>query len=136
MYGSSGFTQYQFVIPKEAGREGLTEILQAIAESKQGSFLAVLKVFGKGNKNYLSFPIEGYTLALDFKLNKKLFTLLDSLDLIVSKHRGRLYLSKDVRMSEDMFKATYPQWKEFQALRKRYGADKTYHSLQSHRIGL
>ncbi|MEZ9699205.1 FAD-binding protein [Vibrio sp. 10N.261.46.E12] len=136
MYGSNGFTQYQFVIPKEAGKEGLTEILEAIAESKQGSFLAVLKVFGEGNKNLLSFPMEGYTLALDFKLNEKLFTLLDRLDIIVRKYEGRLYLSKDVRMPEEMFKAGYPQWEEFQALRKEYGVDELYHSFQSKRIGL
>lgn len=136
MYGGNGFTQYQFVIPKEAGKEGLTEILEAIAESKQGSFLAVLKVFGEGNKNHLSFPMEGYTLALDFKLNDKLFALLDRLDIIVRKYEGRLYLSKDVRMSEEMFKAGYPQWEEFQTLRKEYGADELYHSLQSKRIGL
>ncbi|MFT5815200.1 MAG: decaprenylphospho-beta-D-ribofuranose 2-oxidase [Francisellaceae bacterium] len=136
MYGKNGFTQYQFVIPKTAGLKGLTEILTAIAESKQGSFLAVLKVFGKGNENLLSFPKEGYSLALDFKLNDKLFELLDNLDGIVRKFDGRLYLTKDVRMSEDMFKATYHKWEEFQALRKYYGADKLFNSLQSNRIGL
>lgn len=136
MYGKQGFTQYQFVIPKSAGKEGLTEILEAIAESKQGSFLAVLKVFGEGNQNTLSFPMEGYTLALDFKLTDKLFGLLDTLDEIVRKHDGRLYLSKDVRMSEEMFKSGYPQWEEFKKLREEYGADALYHSLQSQRIGL
>lgn len=136
MYGKKGFTQYQFVIPMEAGKEGLTEILNAIAESKQGSFLAVLKVFGNGNKNLLSFPMRGYTLALDFKLNDKLFELLDRLDIIVRKYDGRLYLSKDVRMSEYMFKTSYPQWEEFQKLREQHGVGKLYHSLQSSRIGL
>lgn len=136
MYGKKGFTQYQFVIPKKAGLEGLSEILTAIAESKQGSFLAVLKAFGPGNDNLLSFPMEGYTLALDFKINDKLFKLLDKLDMIVRKHEGRLYLSKDVRMSEAMFKQSYPQWEEFHSIRKQYGADKLYQSLQSKRIGL
>ncbi|MCZ4372671.1 FAD-binding oxidoreductase [Vibrio diazotrophicus] len=136
MYGSNGFTQYQFVIPQKAGKEGLAEILEAIAESKQGSFLAVLKVFGEGNQNLLSFPMEGYTLALDFKINDKLFSLLDRLDIIVRKYDGRLYLSKDVRMSENMFKSGYTRWVEFQAVRKEYGADELYHSLQSKRIGL
>lgn len=136
MYGRNGFTQYQFVIPREAGKEGLTEILEVIAESKQGSFLAVLKAFGEGNQNLLSFPMEGYTLALDFKLNHKLFVLLDRLDIIVSKYGGRLYLSKDVRMSKEMFRIGYPQWKTFQELRKEYSADELYHSLQSKRIGL
>ncbi|MEZ8695620.1 FAD-binding oxidoreductase [Vibrio lentus] len=136
MYGRNGFTQYQFVIPRKAGKEGLTEILKVIAESKQGSFLAVLKAFGEGNQNLLSFPMEGYTLALDFKLNHKLFALLDRLDIIVSKYGGRLYLSKDVRMSKEMFRVGYPQWKAFQELRKEYSADELYHSLQSKRIGL
>jgi FAD/FMN-containing dehydrogenase len=136
MYGESGFTQYQFVIPKQDGKKGLTEILMAIAKSKQGSFLSVLKVFGKGNKNLLSFPEEGYTLALDFKINDKLFALLDHLDEIVKKYGGRLYLSKDVRMSESTFKAGYPCWNDFQMVRKKFGADKVYHSLQSKRIGL
>lgn len=136
MYGKKGFTQYQFVIPKTSGKKGLIEILEAIAASKQGSFLAVLKVFGEGNKNLLSFPLEGYTLALDFKINDTLFRLLDRLDIIVRKYGGRLYLSKDVRMSEEMFKAGYPQWEVFQTLRKEYGADKSYYSLQSKRIGL
>jgi len=136
MYGKKGFTQYQFVIPKEAGLEGLKEILTAIAESKQGSFLAVLKVFGEGNDNLLSFPKKGYTLALDFKITDKLFGLLDKLDEIVRKFEGRLYLSKDVRMSEEMFKETYSQWEEFQAVRKQYGADKLFNSLQSKRLGL
>jgi decaprenylphospho-beta-D-ribofuranose 2-oxidase len=118
IYGSNWFTQYQFVIPKE------------------GSFLAVLKVFGDGNKNLLSFPIKGYTLALDFKLNDKLFDLPDRLDVIVRKYDRRLYLSKDVRMSEEMFKASYPQWEEFQKVREQHGVDKSYHSLQSTRMGL
>ena len=136
MYGKNGFTQYQFVIPKSAGLAGLTEILTAIAESKQGSFLSVLKVFGKQNNNLLSFPSEGYTLALDFKITDKLFALLDSLDEIVKRYHGRLYLVKDARMSEQMFKQGYPRWEEFQQIREKYGAKTRYNSKQSQRIGL
>lgn len=80
--------------------------------------------------------MEGYTLALDFKLNDSLFALLDRLDTIVRKYARRLYLSKDVRMSEEMFKAEYPHWEAFQTLRKDYGVDQRYHSLQSKRLGL
>ena len=58
-------------------------VLERISASKRGSFLAALKAFGKGNDNYLSFPMEGYTLALDFKLDQGLFALLDELDKIV-----------------------------------------------------
>lgn len=136
MYGKAGFTQYQFVIPKAAGREGLGKILQAIVDSGKGSFLAVLKAFGPGNKNYLSFPMEGYTLALDFKITPDLWPFLDKLDELVLAYGGRLYLAKDARMSEQMFKSSYPNWEKFQQLREHYGATQCFNSLQSKRLGL
>ncbi len=96
IYGKSGFIQYQFVLPKENGKEGMKQILQTIAESGNGSFLAVLKLFGKNNPQaYNSFPLEGYTLALDFKVNSKLKKLVAQLDEIVEKYEGRIYLTKD-----------------------------------------
>lgn len=136
IYGKTGFLQYQFVLPKEKGKPGMTEILSRIAESKRGSFLAVLKAFGTANDNYLSFPMSGYTLALDFKIEPGLFEFLDELDLVVSEYGGRLYLAKDARMSEAMFKRGYPQWETFMDIRRRYGADRKFRSLQSDRLGL
>ena len=76
--------------------KGLEEILKTISTSGKGSFLAVLKLYGKSNDNYLSFPLEGYSLALDFKIEKGLFELLNKLDQLVLKYKGRIYLSKDV----------------------------------------
>ncbi|QCU90679.1 FAD-binding oxidoreductase [Thiomicrorhabdus sediminis] len=136
MYGKSGFVQYQFVIPKEAGQEGLHKILHEIAQSQRGSFLAVLKLFGKGNDNLLSFPQQGYTLALDFKLDNNLFAFLQRLDAIVLDYGGRIYLTKDARMSEQTFKQSYPRWQEFQEVREHYGALEKFNSLQSQRLGL
>ncbi len=136
IYGKGGFTQYQFILPKEASFEGLQEILGAIAESGKGSFLAVLKLYGKANDNYLSFPMEGYSLALDFKIEKGLFELLDQLDQIVLRFSGRLYLTKDVRVSKATFEKGYPMIEKFRAFRKAIGADKAFQSLQSKRIGI
>ncbi len=96
IYGKSGFIQYQMVIPKEQGKEGMKKILETIAHSGNGSFLAVLKLFGKNNPQaYNSFPMEGYTLALDFKVNSKLKKLVHQLDEIVEQYGGRIYLTKD-----------------------------------------
>ncbi|WP_027387730.1 FAD-binding oxidoreductase [Chryseobacterium gregarium] len=96
IYGKSGFIQYQMVIPKERGKEGMTKILEAIANSGNGSFLAILKLFGKHNPEaYNSFPVEGYTLALDFKVNSKLKKMVEQLDRIVEEFGGRIYLTKD-----------------------------------------
>lgn len=109
IYGKKGFTQYQFVIPFENGKEGLHKILKEISNSGCGSFLAVLKTFGAKDEysSSLSFPMKGYTLALDFKINTKVLTLLNKLDNLVLQYGGKLYLAKDSRMSKDMFSRTY-----------------------------
>lgn len=136
MYGKNGFTQYQFVIPKAAGPEGLGRILKTIVKSGRGSFLAVLKVFGAENDNLLSFPMEGYTLALDFKIEPELFGLLERLDQMVLEYGGRIYLTKDVRMSAAVFRKSYHGTASFQAVRERYGARGKFVSFQSKRLGL
>ena len=136
IYGKNGFTQYQFVLPKAAGLEAMSEILQRIARSQRGSFLSVLKSFGPSNTNFLSFPIEGYTLSLDFKISRGLFEFLDELDHIVADYGGRIYLSKDARVSEQTFKRMYPDWENVSNIRAQYGAEKVFHSLQSQRLGI
>ena len=136
IYGKNGFTQYQFILPKETSYEGLEEILSAISKSGKGSFLAVLKLYGKANDNYLSFPMEGYSLALDFKIEKGLFDLLDKLDEIVVKYKGRIYLAKDVRVSKKTFEKGYPKIESFRQYRKENKMDSKFQSLQSKRVGI
>jgi FAD/FMN-containing dehydrogenase len=136
IYGKNGFTQYQFILPKQESFEGLKSILNEIRNSGKGSFLAVLKLYGKENKNYLSFPLEGYSLALDFKIDKGLFELLDKLDKIVLKHKGRIYLSKDVRVSKKVFEKGYPKINKFREIRKKYKLNEVFSSLQSKRVGI
>ena len=136
LYGSKGFLQYQFVIPTDAAFEGISKVLSKVSAAGKGSFLSVLKKFGKQNKNLLSFPREGYTLTLDFKREEKIFPLLNELDEIVLNHGGRLYLAKDARMSEAMFKAGYPEWERFLQVKNRVDPSSMFSSLQSNRLGL
>lgn len=136
IYGKKGFLQYQFILPKKHSFAGLESILKTIAHSGKGSFLAVLKLYGKENKNYLSFPLQGYSLALDFKIEPGVFKLLDELDQIVIAHEGRIYLSKDARMSKDIFESGYPNADAFRALREKHKMNATFNSLQSQRLGL
>jgi FAD/FMN-containing dehydrogenase len=136
LYGRKGFLQYQFVIPKTGGAAVLRRIMARISSTGLASALAVLKLFGPGNSNLLSFPMEGYTLALDFPRRPATFKLLEELDRIVMDAGGRLYLAKDARMSATMFRQTYPRWEEFEAVRERYGAIGHFSSMQSKRLGL
>ena len=136
IYGKGGFTQYQFILPKEKSYQGLEKILGTIANSGKGSFLAVLKLYGKANENYLSFPMEGYSLALDFKIEPGLFELLDRLDEIVLEYGGRIYLTKDVRVSKETFEKGYPEIEKFRAFRKENAMSEKFASLQSKRVGI
>ena len=136
LYGKNGFVQYQFVLPEQAGLAAMAAIVHAIAASGRGSFLAVLKRLGQHNGNHLSFPLAGYTLALDFKVEPGLFEMLDRLDSMVLEAGGRLYLAKDSRMSAATFRRSYPQYEAFQQVRERYGALGRFSSAQSQRLGL
>ncbi len=136
IYGKRGFTQYQFVIPKEAGREGMRKILGRITDSGLGSFLAVLKLFGEQD-SFISFPMAGYTLALDFPISLKAMDLFKELDAMVADYGGRLYLAKDSRMDAAMFAKTYPNADAFrQAVTLLNEGETRFASLQSKRIGI
>jgi FAD/FMN-containing dehydrogenase len=115
MYGPKGFFQYQCVVPRQDGRQAVEAMLQAIAQSGNGSFLAVLKTFGnRMPRGLLSFPRPGVTLALDFPnggaATEELFGRLDA---IVREAGGRIYLAKDARMPRALFEAGYPALAEF-----------------------
>ena len=136
LYGKKGFTQYQFILPKENSYDGLQAILAAITKYGRGSFLAVLKLCGNANQNFLSFPMEGYSLALDFKIEQGLFEFLHQLDQMVVEYGGRIYLAKDVRVSREIFEKGYPEIERFRELRRSNRMDTRFQSLQSRRVGI
>ena len=123
MYGRKGFAQYQCVIPKENSRNGLLEILETMCETKIGSFLTVLKKFGPEQGKF-SFPMDGYTIAMDFPINNKTLSLMNRLDEITSKYGGRIYLAKDSRMSKETLFETEKRLKNFDNLRKKFDTKK------------
>ncbi|WP_210331232.1 FAD-binding oxidoreductase [Methylocystis sp. H62] len=115
LYGRRGMFQYQCVIPADEARVAITSLLDGIARSGQASFLSVLKTFGeRASPGLLSFPRPGVTLAIDFP-NRGVDTLnlLSRLDVIVSEAGGALYPAKDGRLSPEMFRRSFPRWREF-----------------------
>ena len=113
LYGPKGFLQLQCVIPPERAREGTEALLDAIASSGQGTFLAVIKRFGmRPPCGILSFPREGVTVALDFPYRGEATgRLFDQLHAIVQRHAGRIYPAKDACMSPSDFESGYPEWR-------------------------
>ncbi len=117
IYGRRGFLQHQCVIPELGARAVLGEILDRVARRGDASFLAVLKKLGQGD-GILSFPLPGYTLALDFPVKGDILNFLDEIDRLVVAAGGRLYLAKDARQSRATFEAGYPALQRFNAIRK------------------
>ena len=108
IYGSSGFIQYQFVVPDKSSHL-ICKTLENLRKISAPSFLTVLKRFGKSNPGYLSFPIEGWTLAIDIPTNiKNLNQELSKLDEEIVSKGGRIYLAKDSRQSSEIFRQSYP----------------------------
>ncbi|MDB5108547.1 MAG: FAD-binding oxidoreductase [Candidatus Binatus sp.] len=135
LYGKRGFVQYQCVWPLAESRAGLIEMLEAISKSRRASFLAVLKKFGTQN-GMLSFPMPGYTLALDFPVTDGLFDFLDMLDAMVLKRGGRVYLAKDARMKPETFRAMYPNFAQWQAAKAIADPNNRFSSNLSRRLGM
>lgn len=110
LYGKRGFHQFQCVLP-ETETDTLRALLEKIAVAGLASPLAVLKRMGPGRAGYLSFPMEGYTLAVDFPNRGRAETLIAELERMAASAGGRIYFAKDATASPDMARAMYPELK-------------------------
>ena len=135
IYGSTGFIEYQCVLPIDASRTGIAMLLRKIRDGGGSSFLSVLKRFGP-QEGLLSFPMAGYTLALDFRADARSLRLAQELDAIVADHGGRIYLAKDARMSATMLRRGYPALDRFLTIRAAVDPKRKFASLQSRRLEL
>ncbi|MEU9185147.1 FAD-binding oxidoreductase [Streptomyces sp. NPDC048484] len=136
VYGRGGFVQYQFAVG-HGQEEALRRIVHRISQRRCPSFLAVLKRFGEGDPGWLSFPMPGWTLALDIPANLPgLGGFLDELDGEVVAADGRVYLAKDSRLRPELLRAMYPRLGEFRALREELDPRSVFTSDLSRRLGL
>ena len=113
IYGKRGFHQFQCVVPYTDGRNALKRMLETISPSGAPSFLTVLKRLGPGRAGYLSFPMEGYTLAVDFPNSAAVESLYSALVHLALEYGGRVYLAKDALLSPEAFAQMYPELDDF-----------------------
>ncbi|WP_288250252.1 FAD-binding oxidoreductase [uncultured Prochlorococcus sp.] len=136
IYGPKGFLQYQFAVPDHSSHL-ISKTLESLRTIGAPSFLTVLKRFGTSNSGYLSFPMKGWTLAADVPIAVEgLFEVLNDLDEEVANAGGKLYLAKDSRQSELIFKKTYPKYFEWKKIKLIMDPNFKFYSDLAERIGI
>jgi len=136
LYGPAGFVQYQMAIPSSASHL-VAEALAKLTEAGVPSTLAVLKRFGPADEGMLSFPMQGWTLALDIPVGSTVLPgILRRLDDLVAEAGGRVYLAKDARLSPVHLSAMYPRLDEFRNVRSEVDPSRVLRSDLSRRLGI
>jgi decaprenylphospho-beta-D-ribofuranose 2-oxidase len=136
LYGRRGFVQYQFCVPDSAA-ETVVRVIERLSDSRVPSFLAVLKRFGAATPGPLSFPVPGWTLALDLPVGPAALPgVLDEIDELVIAARGRVYFAKDARLDPTKVRAMYPRLDDFLAVKQRIDPEHHITSDLARRLGL
>lgn len=108
LYGKAGFHQFQCVVPLAAA-DALRAIVEKVARAGVASPLAVLKRMGPGRAGMMSFPMEGYTLAVDFPNRGRAAEIIRDLVRDTAEAGGRVYLAKDSLADAATVAAMYPE---------------------------
>ena len=133
LYGKKGMIQYQFILPEHNALIGFNEIIEQIKISDHRPYLSVLKKYKKNTSpGLLSFPLNGFSLALDFPMKSGLISFLNELDQLVVRHRGRIYLAKDACLKAENLEKMYPELVNF----KLFTANNKYSSNLATRLNI
>ncbi|MEI6622311.1 MAG: FAD-binding oxidoreductase [Actinomycetes bacterium] len=134
--GRNEVVQYQFAVPDEA--VGLfDEFLGALLEAGIVASNATMVRFGQLVGGGLSFPMPGWSLALDLPATAAgLGAVLDEFDERLAGVGGRVYLASDTRLQAKLLPAMYPELGTWQATRRAYDCEGRFASDMSRRLGL
>ncbi len=136
LYGRAGFLQYQLAVPRGSERV-LETAIERLRRHRVPCYLATLKDLGPANDAPLSFPISGWTLALDLpRAARGIGAVLSDLDLVVAASGGRVYLTKDARLEPEVLSAMYPRLEEWRAVRDQADPGRVWRSDLALRTGL
>jgi len=133
-YGRRGLTQYQCVLPTEAGAGAARRFLEVLTARGGASFLCVIKDCGPESAAFLSFPRPGISIALDIPVRDDTQGLVDALNEHVVKEGGRIYLAKDAFTRAEHFLAMEPRLPRFLAVREKWDPERRFRSAQSVRL--
>jgi decaprenylphospho-beta-D-ribofuranose 2-oxidase len=134
VYGPRGFTQYQCVLPRQAGPAAVRAFMELLAASGAASPLCVIKDCGPEGQGVLSFPQEGTSVAVDMAVSADTPAIVARLNDFVISTGGRIYLSKDRFTTPEHFRAMEPRLDRFLQLRAKWDPQRRLRSAQSVRL--
>jgi len=123
-YGRGGLIQYQSFLPKENAQAAWTEMLKLSLKRGLPSYLGVTKRH-RPDDFLLSHAVDGFSLALDFKVTDRnrpaLGSLLQEFDRIVVDAGGRFYFAKNSETTAETARRFLGEETiaKFKALKKR-----------------
>jgi decaprenylphospho-beta-D-ribofuranose 2-oxidase len=133
-YGRRGLTQYQCLLPNEAGPDVARRFLKLMQAHHAASPVCVIKDHGPQGIGLLSFPRPGISIAVDFPVTDRTQALIDALNEFVIREGGRVYLAKDAFTRAAHFRAMEPRLAEWEAIRRRWDPERKFRSRQSVRV--
>ncbi|HEX6269303.1 MAG TPA: FAD-binding oxidoreductase [Anaerolineales bacterium] len=107
-FGRGGLIQYQSFLPKETAEATWREMIRLSHRRGLPSYLGVTKRH-RPDKFLLSHAVDGFSLAMDFKVSThkraKLSQLLQDFDRMVLRAGGRFYFAKNSETSAEAARA-------------------------------
>ena len=135
LFGTSGFHEYQVVIPTEHIANYFEAIQDYLNRSPIAITLASAKFF-HGKQDLLRFTGNGICFALNFPRNKESVPFLVFLDKLVISLNGIPNIIKDSRLPRSVVEACYPEIELFRNLLNTFDPKRRFRSELSERLGL
>ena len=111
LYGKKGFFQIQFIIPKNKFKKILTEISTFFEKEKIFSPFIIVKRYNEKGK-YLNFCGLGYSISLDFEINKNFKIIKLFFNSIIKKYKLKVNFAKDLVVNK-INASNYSEFKIF-----------------------
>lgn len=138
-YGEDGFVQVQLFVPDATARDAFAEALRLCQRRGMVSYLGVFKRH-RADDYLLSHGLDGWSLALDFKVPRDARRLWDTaadLTRLVRDAGGRYYPAKDQLVDAESFAVSLGEaLPRFRELRRRLDPDALFANDQARRLGL
>ncbi len=138
-YGEAGFIQVQLFVPDTHAREAFAEALRLCQRRGIVSYLGVFKRH-RPDDYLLSHGLDGWSLALDFKVPRDAQRLWDTaadLTRLVRDAGGTYYPAKDQVVDAGSFARAFgPRLDQFRDLKRRVDPDGLFANDQARRLGI